>query len=229
MDNAVISSSTIAKRCNGDNRLLKELTTVDWVVLDFVDGKRTFQDLAQLLPTEQSALTMSFRHLKLLGFLTWETAVDNDDTMGTTSFGRSGSPVSTGGWSSSGSVSAVNASIELNTALADLSDEQCLQYIPSKLLPQFRAFTPHHSDSSLDIDMGTQALIEFLNKNIDSLTPFEILGIEPTNDKGAIRQAYLKRSRLFHPDRYFRKNIGSYANVLSVIFKAVTRAFSALQ
>ena len=97
MDNAVISSSTIAKRCNGDNRLLKELTTVDWVVLDFVDGKRSFQELAQLLPTEQSALTISFRHLKLLGFLTWDTAANKEDPMNTTSFGRSGAPVSTGG------------------------------------------------------------------------------------------------------------------------------------
>lgn len=88
---------------------------------------------------------------------------------------------------------------------------------------------PRHSDPSLDIDIGTQALIEFLNLSLESLTPYEILGIEPTQDKGVIRQAYLKRSRLFHPDRYFRKNIGSYASVLSAIFKAVTRAFSSLQ
>ena len=84
-------------------------------------------------------------------------------------------------------------------------------------------------DPSLDMDIGTQALIEFLDQHIESLSPYEILGLEPTKDKVAIRQAYLKRSRLFHPDRYFRKNIGSYASVLSSLFKAVTRAFSTLQ
>lgn len=229
MDSAAISSLTVARRCNGDNRLLTELTTVDWVVLDFVDGKRTFQELTQMLPTEQSALTMAFRHLKLLGFLTWESAESNEVRANQTSFGQSRPNIPSSGWSNSSSVSAVNASVELNTALADLSDEQCLQYIPSKLLPKFRAFMPRHSDPSLDIDIGTQALIEFLNLSLESLTPYEILGIEPTQDKGVIRQAYLKRSRLFHPDRYFRKNIGSYASVLSAIFKAVTRAFSSLQ
>lgn len=228
-DSAVISASIVARRCNGDYRLLSELTTVDWVVLDFVDGKRSFQDLAQLLPTEQAALTMSFRHLKGLGFLTWEHVSEREDLANCTDLGSKGFAPATSECVSSGSVRAINAHMELDVALADLSDFQCLQYLPKTLLSKFRAFRPKHFDPSLDMDIGTQALIEFLDQHIESLSPYEILGLEPTKDKVAIRQAYLKRSRLFHPDRYFRKNIGSYASVLSSLFKAVTRAFSTLQ
>ena len=86
------------------------------------------------------------------------------------------------------------------------------------------------TDSKLDVPLELQVFIEFIHDNLNAFSPYDLLGIpEGTTDKTVIRNAYMQRTKQFHPDRYFRKNIGSYANVLSVIFKAVTRAFSALQ
>ncbi len=217
---APILPETVATPYQGDNALISKLTQVDWVVLDFANGKRTFQELATILPTEQSAIMASFHHLEQLGFLRWETPQDQVRNQTNPRFASSRLD----------SENRVSQQADpVNMAMADLSDSECLQYLPQRLLVPFRAFSPKLSDPSLDIDLGTQALIEFLSINISTLAPAEILGTTPDASKTEIRQAYLKRSRLYHPDRFFRKNIGVFATHLSNLFKAVTRAFAALQ
>lgn len=225
MDNEIIEMETVARRLNTNRNALTQLTVVDWIVLDFTDGKRSFKDLAYTLPTEQSALMASYRHLKALGLITWnnsahDSSISHDPHENTSpGFKR----VATHTFAS------VEVNLDLCAAIADLSDELCLQYIPRSLLGSFRSFTPKIADSNYEIELGIQALIEFLSVHIASLTPYEILGVEPNADAATIRQAYLKRSRLFHPDRYFRKNIGVFSSHLSSLFKAVTKAFGALQ
>lgn len=224
MSSAPILSETIAYPCQGDKARLSELTLVDWCVLDFANGKRKFKELAAILPTEQSALTASFRHLASLGFLTWETQMDEPRNL-TCPGGLLRGALS----QQNDAANELPGADPVARAMADLSDSECLQYLPQKLLVPFRTFSPRLSDETLDIDLGTQALIEFLSLHISELTPCEILNVEEGASKSEIRQAYLKRSRLFHPDRFFRKNIGIFSTHLSTLFKAVTRAFGALQ
>jgi len=56
----------------------------------------------------------------------------------------------------------------------------------------------------------------------------ELLSVQQGAAPKSIKQAYFKLSKEFHPDRYFRKNIGDYAERLDRIFKKVLEAHEIL-
>jgi hypothetical protein len=56
----------------------------------------------------------------------------------------------------------------------------------------------------------------------------EQLGVEPGADDRAVKKAYFELSRQFHPDRFFRCDLGPYAERVSLIFKTIQEAYKAL-
>lgn len=54
---------------------------------------------------------------------------------------------------------------------------------------------------------------------------YKILGIKKDADKREIKRAYFALSREFHPDRYFRKTIGTFKPMLEAIFRKVSEAY----
>jgi len=55
-----------------------------------------------------------------------------------------------------------------------------------------------------------------------------LLGVDRDADAKAIKRAYFALSKEFHPDRYFRRNVGSFAQRLDRIFKKVVEAYELL-
>lgn len=55
-----------------------------------------------------------------------------------------------------------------------------------------------------------------------------ILGVDPDVNKRALKRAYFKMSKEFHPDRYYGKKTGSFGEWLSAIFEAANQAFEVL-
>lgn len=55
-----------------------------------------------------------------------------------------------------------------------------------------------------------------------------VLGLKPGASAEAVKAAYFQASRLFHPDRYYGKNLGSYQSRLERIFHRLSEAHSAL-
>ena len=47
------------------------------------------------------------------------------------------------------------------------------------------------------------------------LTHYQLLGVPADADSGAIRRAYLEKSKRFHPDAWYRKELGSFGPLLS--------------
>ena len=58
---------------------------------------------------------------------------------------------------------------------------------------------------------------------------FELLGVDPGADPKAIRRAYFKKSKKFHPDRYYTKRLGRYGEMLAEIFKQINAAYRFLE
>src|SRR5262245_31670025 len=56
----------------------------------------------------------------------------------------------------------------------------------------------------------------------------DILGIERNADAKEVKRAYFRLSREFHPDRYFRKDVGAFGPRLERIFKKVAEAYELL-
>lgn len=83
---------------------------------------------------------------------------------------------------------------------------------------------PGDLDESLDLDLETQRRILELEQRL-SAPPHGVLGIAEDADERTIKRAYRALSREFHPDRYFRRQIGSYEKRLHRVFKGVVRAY----
>lgn len=82
-------------------------------------------------------------------------------------------------------------------------------------------------DPSLDISEEFQEqVLGFFGK---LAAPYhEILGVAIDADNKTIKKAYFGLSKQYHPDRYFRKNLGAYAEYVDLIFKRVLEAYELL-
>ena len=82
-------------------------------------------------------------------------------------------------------------------------------------------------DDSLELDLSVQRRI--LEFEACLVLPYcEILGVASNAQPKIVKRAYFKLSREFHPDRYFRREIGEYGARLERIFKKVLEAYEIL-
>lgn len=82
-------------------------------------------------------------------------------------------------------------------------------------------------DEALDLDLNVQRrVLEF--ESCLGLPYHELLGVPKGSDAKVVKRAYFKLSKEFHPDRYFRREVGSYAGRLDRIFKKVLEAHEML-
>ena len=59
-------------------------------------------------------------------------------------------------------------------------------------------------------------------------THYEILGILPEAGSKEVQQAYYDLSRTWHPDRFFRRDLGDHLEEIEAIFMAITEAYQVL-
>lgn len=86
------------------------------------------------------------------------------------------------------------------------------RYDPSELVP------------TLDIDIAHQKHILDIHSRLDDLDHYELLGVRRDADKRTIKRAYHELAALFHPDRFFRKEIGAFKAKTEAVFTKVTQA-----
>jgi hypothetical protein len=53
---------------------------------------------------------------------------------------------------------------------------------------------------------------------------FTLLGVTLQDDRKAVQRAYFKLSKEFHPDRFFKKQLGVYKGRIASVFQAITEA-----
>jgi curved DNA-binding protein CbpA len=95
-----------------------------------------------------------------------------------------------------------------------------------------RALRPAAAPES-DIDVRLGIPVEFQRQVLEferglDKSYHEILGVAPSADAKEIKRAYFRLSREYHPDRYFRRNVGPFAVRFERIFKKVSEAYELL-
>ena len=82
-------------------------------------------------------------------------------------------------------------------------------------------------DPSLDLSIEFQSEVLAFEQRLDR--PYtEILGVAKDADARVLRRAYFKLSKEFHPDRYFRKNLGAFEARIERVFCKIAEAFEIL-
>jgi len=60
------------------------------------------------------------------------------------------------------------------------------------------------------------------------LNHYELLGVAMDAERAEIRNAYFSLSKVFHPDAYYGKRLGSFKPKMEVVFRKVTDAYEAV-
>jgi curved DNA-binding protein CbpA len=82
-------------------------------------------------------------------------------------------------------------------------------------------------DPTLEIGLEIQQRILEFERRL-ALPYHELLGVGLDPDPKAVKRAYFRLSREFHPDRFFRRNLGPFAAKLERIFRKVLEAHELL-
>jgi curved DNA-binding protein CbpA len=91
---------------------------------------------------------------------------------------------------------------------------------------------PHYDPAELaepaDLDFERKRLVLDTYYGLDGLNHYELFRIPTSAEKKVIKRAYYDVVALFHPDKYFGKNLGKFKPKLERIFSRITEAHDTL-
>jgi curved DNA-binding protein CbpA len=85
-------------------------------------------------------------------------------------------------------------------------------------------FRPADLSEDVDLDADRRKEILFADANLARWTHWEVLGLPWNAPAAAAKTAYLERVKIFHPDRYAGKRLGSFRARLERVFARLTEA-----
>jgi len=100
-------------------------------------------------------------------------------------------------------------------------------------LPQFASigeakYDPAELDEDVELAQEQKKRILDLFYRLDDLDHYTLLGVPAEADKKTIKRAYFELAAAMHPDRYFKKNLGSFKGKMEQLFGRVTEAHDTL-
>lgn len=85
-------------------------------------------------------------------------------------------------------------------------------------------FSPADLAEDVDLDPEQRKQILYLHANLGRWTHWQVLGIPWNAGADEVREAYREKVKVFHPDRYPGRRLGSYRGRLEQIFRRLTEA-----
>ena len=83
-------------------------------------------------------------------------------------------------------------------------------------------------DDGIALKPDQRVAIEVAFDGIENKTFYEILLLPRSSDERSIKRAYYRLSKEYHPDKFYRKELGPYKEKLEVIFNKVNEAYRVL-
>ena len=80
----------------------------------------------------------------------------------------------------------------------------------------------------VDLEPEIRQRVLVLHRDLANLDHYRLLRIDPSADRKAVKRAYFELAAVFHPDKYFRKRLGSYKPRMEAVFSRITLAHDVL-
>jgi curved DNA-binding protein CbpA len=81
----------------------------------------------------------------------------------------------------------------------------------------------------VDIPEAFQREIREFAKALPGMNYYDVLGVPREAEPADIRDAFFQRSKTYHPDRYFKKELGPYGELLHEVYKRIVAAHDVLR
>lgn len=89
-------------------------------------------------------------------------------------------------------------------------------------------FSPADLAEAADLTEDQKKRILFVEMHLGKWSHYKLLGLKRTSTPAEIKGGYFRASKEFHPDAYFRKNLGSYGERVDRIFRTMKAAYDVL-
>jgi len=86
-----------------------------------------------------------------------------------------------------------------------------------------------NAGARVDLPEAFQREIREFARALPTLTYYDVLGVPREAEPADIRDAFFQRSKAYHPDRYFKKELGPYTNLLNEVYKRIVAAHDVLR
>jgi curved DNA-binding protein CbpA len=84
-------------------------------------------------------------------------------------------------------------------------------------------------EGEIDLDPAFRAELRELARKLPGLSYYQLLDLPRSADAAAVRDAFFHKSKRYHPDRFFRRKLGPYGELLTEIYKRVVAAHDVLR
>lgn len=88
--------------------------------------------------------------------------------------------------------------------------------------------TANSPSDGVELTDEERRVIDSLFEQRMTVTHYQVLGILPDADRKHVRDAYFALSKRFHPDVFYRRELGTYKGRLDEVFRMFTRAYEVL-
>lgn len=124
------------------------------------------------------------------------------------------------------SVAVDGSAVETNRGGAAVEGPLAFAMLPGEV--SSFSLSPDLLDPQLEIDPAARQEVAYVAANLDSVNYYQLFGLTQEASRKEIKKAYFVLSKRFHPDLYFRKNVGPFGEMVEQVFKAVTGAYQIL-
>ncbi len=90
--------------------------------------------------------------------------------------------------------------------------------------PAAALYDPAELDEDVDLDLPRRRKVLDYFYRLDTATHYELLEVSTQSEKKEIKDAYFKIVGIFHPDKYYGKNLGTFKTKLERVFQRLTEA-----
>jgi tetratricopeptide (TPR) repeat protein len=101
-------------------------------------------------------------------------------------------------------------------------------------LPQFASigldpkYDPKELEEDVELSADQKKRVLDMYYRLDDLDHYTLLGVGKDADKKTVKRSYFELASLMHPDRYFKKNLGSFKGKMEALFGRITEAHDIL-
>jgi tetratricopeptide (TPR) repeat protein len=200
------------------------LSAVEGFILSRIDGRLTESDLASLTGLSNAQIASTLEKLESFQVITRSSIAASAPTK------AASGPVPVTASSSQTASSPVSSPAVAGgpSSTSDASSDPA--NIAKRVRRAMAAISADAPELAEEVDLPRELRLHVLGASavIDSLDYYEMLAVERTADKKTIKRAYFALAAIFHPDRYFRKTLGSYKLRMEALFARATLAHDSL-